>query len=356
MTLPTNNPVKAPDRKPLLLISKLILLGLLVFAAGEMSWRMLGVQPQPSDLMRFAELRRAIQNSAGAVALIGSSRVHCDLDPWVLKREFPDNDFYQLGIDGSSALAMLENLAQDRTFCGHVLCEFSMVQFTTGIGKESIEQRYIRFFRRQPYVDFVGTWISESLSQHSVLLGVTDREFTSLVFAAVKTRTRSGTGNRGNSTQAAPKSGALAEAPPAERERFSPLHRRGMDNSPVIARWERLTRHRGSVDPSGSARQAASWVSAIRGRGGDVVFVRLPVSGSLKTIEDAVYPETERIVQLLEASKITVVDSTTEPTLKEFECADESHLDFDDAEQFSAALARILRDRQLLARAASGGH
>ena len=104
--------VKEP-RSSLLLLVKLILIGGAILAASEASWRVTGAQPLPSDLLAFDRLRGEVRNSSSAVALIGSSRVLCDLDPRVLKRGMPQWNFYQLAITATSALPMLENLAQE---------------------------------------------------------------------------------------------------------------------------------------------------------------------------------------------------------------------------------------------------
>src|ERR1035437_7851563 len=109
----------------MLLIAKLVLICAVPFAAGEVSWRLTGAQPVHSDLLAFDQFRRPSRNSSSSVALIGSSRVLCDLDPKILKCELPKWEFYQLAIDGTSALPVLESLAQDGAFRGLVLCEFN---------------------------------------------------------------------------------------------------------------------------------------------------------------------------------------------------------------------------------------
>jgi len=90
------------------------------------------------------------------------------------------------------------------------------------------------------------------------------------------------------------------------------------------------------------------WVEAVRKHGGDVVFVRMPISGSLKRLTEQTYPDRDHWIQVLAARNITVIDFAKEPTLSMFNCPDESHLDADDAERFSAALAGILKDRKLV--------
>ena len=330
MTLSTNISVEAPDRNRLLLILKLVLIGAVVSVAVEASWRFTGFHPGPSDLVTFDRFYRAARDSPNAVALIGSSRVICDLDPRVLKRELSKWDFYQLAINGTSALPMLENLGHDAAFHGHVLCEFNIPQW---MGEYPFRpNQYVQFIQRRPYLDFLNTWFIETLGQRSALVAAKDWDFF-----------RAFGGHLGLFT-------VLAEPAPRE-DRFIGLHRRGKDNSRAIAWWAQMTRIRGKGD--NGLQHVASWVEAIRQRGGDVIFIRMPVSGSLKRHEDEIYPDRDQIIQSLAGSGINVIDSAKEPALNGFDCPDESHLDADDAGRFSTALARILEDRKLLTRTAS---
>jgi hypothetical protein len=344
MTLPTDSQVEAPDRNRLLLIPKLVFLGAAVFAAGEASWRFAGFQPAHSDLLAFDRVYRAARDSSNAVALIGSSRVLCDLDPRILKRELPKWDFNQLAVDGSSALLMLENLARDARFHGHVLCEFNMSDFMGEYpfrGNDLHQQQYVQFTQRRPFLAFLETWFFETLSQHSALVAVKDWDF----IGVLRTRLASIVRNRAESSSALLPEGVHRD------DRFLGLNRRGKDNSRAIALWAQAERSRGKG--SNGLQRVASWVEAIRRRGGDVVFIRMPVSGSLKRMEGEMYPDRDRFIQSLAGSGINIIESAKEPALSGFECSDESHLDADDAGRFSAALARILEDRKLLTRAAS---
>ncbi len=331
-------------RTGLLLITKLILLSLVVFAACEISWRMTGAQPQRSDLLRFAALRRAVKSSSSSVALIGSSRMLCDLDPKVLKRELPKRDFYQLALDGQQGLPVLEDLAQDNTFHGLVMCEFNAAHVMTEY-PFSNDEEHLRFSRRRPYLAFVRNWLSESMSQHSALVASSNVDFAASLLKAFRRRFLPTATDHGGSSSSSPDQGAaIPEFEPRE-DRFLPLHRRGKDNSRAIATWIRMTEVRPA--PGKTALQLIpSWVKAIRRRGGDVIFIRLPVSGSLRNIEDQRYPRRDQIIQHLAAAGIPVIDFAKEPTLRMFECPDESHLDADDAERFSAALARVLASRK----------
>jgi hypothetical protein len=345
--IPAESQVKAPDRNRLLLIPKLIFTGAAVFAAAESSWRLTGFRPTHRDLLDFDRLYRAALDSPNAVALIGSSRVLYDLDPRILRRELPKCEFYQLGIDGTSALPMLENLALDDRFHGHVLCEFNARHFVAEYPFRDDEfhgLRYVQFIQRRPYLRFLNAWFSETLRQHSALMAAQDQGVDFL--DSLKARLASLGRNRREASR------ALAETAPRD-DRFQGLNSRGKDNSRAIAQWAQIDRSRGKIDANVLLRLVALWVETIRRRGGDVVLIRMPVSGSLKQIEDETYPEADQFIRSLGGSGINIIESAKEPALNGFECADESHLDADDAGRFSTALARILEDRHLLTRAAS---
>lgn len=342
--------IEAPNCRSMLLIAKLVLICAVPFAAGEVSWRLTGAQPVHSDLLAFDQFRRASRNSSSSVALIGSSRVLCDLDPKILKRELPKWEFYQLAIDGTSALPVLESLAQDGAFRGLVLCEFNishLLEVYPSPEREDNRLWYTRFVQRRPY-QYVRTWFYEALGQSSALVAASRTDFTVSLFSTVKNRLAVLAGK-----SRTPKEGLFPAELARREDRFLGLHRRGKDNSRAIARWAQMTRLRSPAYRDSGVKHVASWVQAIRRRGGDVVFIRMPVSGSLRQLEDDAYPDRDQAIESLSASSINVVDFAKESTLSGFDCPDESHLDAEDAERFSAALARILKDRQLLTRAAS---
>jgi hypothetical protein len=349
--------IEAPVRQGMILLAKLILVCVAILAAGEMSWRLTGARPTRSDLLTFAQLRRASQNSANAVVLIGSSRALCDLDPRILKRDMPERNFYQLAIFGTSALPVLEAVAHDETFRGQVLCEFHVsyavdeVPYPATDAIEATGRRYVHFIQQRPYLEFINAWFFEIMSQHSALVAAQEHDFPATMLGAFKNRVALIGRNRVEPLSS--EHGALLPDAASREDRFMVLHRRGRSHeSDNIATEVQIFKNRRKKDSAG-VQQIAAWVEAIRRRGGDVIFIRLPVSGSLQRIEEETYPDQDRTFQSLAANKITFIDYAKEPTLSGFDCPDESHLDADDAERFSAALIRILKDRQLLKRGAA---
>ena len=170
MSLSRQANIATRRRNAVLLISKLVLLAVLVLGACEISWRLIGVQPCLSDLLAFAQLERAALDSSNAVALIGSSRVLCDLDPRVLRHELPKHHFYQLARGGQSGLPMLEELAKTETFRGLVLCDFNEDHVLAEYPFPK-QDEYLRFIHRQPYLAFLQKWLAEILDSTRIIVG-----------------------------------------------------------------------------------------------------------------------------------------------------------------------------------------
>jgi hypothetical protein len=319
------------SRASVLLLAKLCLFCCVAFTACELFWRASGARPEPSDLLGFARLRTAVRNSPDAVALLGSSRVLCDIDPRILARYLPGRRFFQLAINGQSGLPLLEDLAHDDRFRGLVLCEFHPRHFLAEYPFVD-DIPALRFAQRWRYGEFVDAWLTEHVKEHSVVLG---GDLWDLISRKLNPQLP----------------GPRLEQ--SRDDRFLGLSLTGKDNSQLIARWMQMEEEASAKSRAKHFTQKAfervpRWVEAIRRRGGDVVFIRMPVSGSLKYQEERLFPSVGSMMSALVAGKITLIDSAAEAGLNGFECPDESHLDATDATRFSSVLARLLRDRELL--------
>jgi hypothetical protein len=325
-------PIKAarPTRSRLMLVTKVLVVSAVALVACELYWRIDGARPTQSDVLMFARNRQLVRNSTRAVALLGSSRVLAGLDPRVMKHQAPDRDFIQLAISGQSGLPLLEDLAHDPKFIALAVCEYNPAHFWSGYPFRK-DEPFLRYTHQSPYGEFVDTWITEHVKEH--LAFISQNFWESL-------------------------SRKIAPTPPVSvyrrqrDDRFLVLQMAERDNSAQIAQWRQqaaLAWDESSRATGGRAFQRIpEWVAAIRRRGGDVVFVRMPVTGSLKRIEQEYYPNDRELAASLAPQNIVLVDSRLEPALAAFRCADESHLDASDAALFSTAFTSILESRGLL--------
>jgi len=84
-------------------------------------------------------------------------------------------------------------------------------------------------------------------------------------------------------------------------------------------------------------------VEKLRARGGKVVFVRLPVSGGLKALEDRTTPRNQTWDPLLQAAGAPGIYFEDFPELAGFNCPEWSHLSAGDSVEFSKRLVPHLR-------------
>jgi hypothetical protein len=92
------------------------------------------------------------------------------------------------------------------------------------------------------------------------------------------------------------------------------------------------------------------WVDRIRRRGGDVAFVRMPVDGRLRVVEENAFPQTQSLIRDVRARGMVVIDFAEMPG--QFRCPDGSHLEASEADRFSRLLAEELTARGFFQRAA----
>ena len=84
-------------------------------------------------------------------------------------------------------------------------------------------------------------------------------------------------------------------------------------------------------------------VEKLRARGGKIVFVRLPVSGELKSLEDRLSPRSQLWEPLLKRAGVPGIYFEDYPELAGFNCPEWSHLSAGDSVEFSKRLVPHLR-------------
>src|SRR5450432_3278959 len=84
-------------------------------------------------------------------------------------------------------------------------------------------------------------------------------------------------------------------------------------------------------------------VETLRARGGKIVFVRFPVSGELKALEDRLTPRADLWESLLKRTKVPGIYFEDFPELSSFSCPEWSHLSAGDSVEFSKRLVPHLR-------------
>ena len=286
----------------------------------ETFWRSLRYMPANSDLRNFARVRQAADGDPRAVALVGSSRVRYGLNPKSLERVVAGRHFRQLGILGNGAAPVLEDLANDPNFLGLVVCELNPAHWGGGHTFSKLPET-LAFMHPEISGAYLETVLSEQFRERT-------RFFNYNLFIE------------------APRILQHKPVPdPEQPDRFVSFRDLGPTiNEPLINNWVHA-----AVDSGERMKRTAStrfteevqrWVNRIRRRGGDVAFVRMPVDGRLRVVEENAFPQTQSLIRDVRARGMLVIDFAEMPG--QFRCPDGSHLEASEADRFSRLLAEEL--------------
>jgi hypothetical protein len=90
-------------------------------------------------------------------------------------------------------------------------------------------------------------------------------------------------------------------------------------------------------------KDVAAAAQKLRARGGKIVFVRLPVTGGLKVLEDRTTPRNQIWDRVMKDTAAPGIYFEDLPELSSFNCPEWSHLSAGDSVEFSKRLAPHLR-------------
>ena len=328
----------------LMVVTCLLTLG--AATAWEIRCRAWGYSPtlnNTPDL--WAERRNAVQPDS--LVIIGDSRAWFDLDLDEIEHGVGQRPV-QLAIPGSCAYPVLADLANDKDFHGTVICSVVPIMFFAPAGPP-LQNSYKAINRRytQTLAQRASNRLGMLLEEHIAFLKEGDLTLGELL-------ERIPIPNRAGALVAPP-------LPPyfetLDRERRARMFAKCASPGPLQDRvkygWLPLftppppptyiQRGRPFMDGMAHAIEArfadaTSAVQRIRARGGKVVFVRLPVSGELKKLEDRATPRAGPWDRLIKESGAPGIYFEDYPELAGFECPEWSHLSAPDSVEFTHRL------------------
>ncbi|EMR04007.1 hypothetical protein [Cesiribacter andamanensis] len=302
----------------------------------------------PNSKGFWAQQRRLLADDPTATVIIGSSRVQfgIDLDTWAQEM---GRRPVQLSMEGSSPLPILSHLAQDPAFRGSLLVGvtpnlfFSPEQSRGGQKAAKLVAHYLQESPSQR----LGNALNLALESRLVFLDE-DQLGLDRFLEFVELPNREG-----------------VMTMPQWPYHFTTLtkHRqRNMSQAFLNSRqaqlqqlavwrtfmgWEKQAPVLAGEGLARLFEQIRQDTEAIRSRGGRVLFVRMPSTGSYLAFEDARYPREAYWDQLLAKTGCKGYYFSDYPALSGFDCPEESHLTPADAKRFTRSLAEIIRSDKL---------
>ncbi len=305
------------------------ILGFVIILACELSARALGYRPRLTDSEEiWAEQRaRVSQFDGNTVALIGTSRMQVDIDPKELAPYFPGKPVVMLAIAGRRPLAALEDLAEDATFRGVVICD---IDPSWMLPKNWNDQR--------PYIDFYKTHLSAvawiKLQLHLAIVPLKNFCFLHEQFSLARLI-------RGP---------AYRDYVFMRRDRFveAQFDRVGSDLA-RLQKNDKLADHDDGTGTFLSPKEMESHyskveacVKALYKKGGRVIFVRMPTSGKRWESNQRTVPKPLYWDNFAARTQATCIHFKDYASLSGFDCPDTSHLDYRDSARFTKALGELI--------------
>jgi hypothetical protein len=293
-----------------------------------------GFVPSVTDDIPLWSLTRSGvgRNDPGEIVLIGASRIQTDINGEVFAEVFGEPKPKQLAIAANNPLPILDHFARDETFQGLILCDVMPIYFFTGVDTTaSYGAEYVAYAQKDRSWDLAATQLRVFLESRLALrapdvapspaillgllgLGVLPRQY------AVVDACRYVHQNR-----------RPEEVPREYIEQLAAMTERAQ---PASA--ERLDRDLATLNDA---------VLRIQARGGQVVFIVLPVSGLRREAEERRFPRSEFWDKFAARIDAVTIHFDDYPELSGFLGFDGSHLNAPDAAAFTRSFASILKTK-----------
>lgn len=324
-----------------ILVGTVLLLAVLL-TIWEAYWRSYGVRPSISNSYGlWAIQRRRIDAGEGdATVLAGASRLYFDVQLPVWER-LDGRRPIQLSFEGTSPLAVVEDLVADPQFIGRLVIGIAPNVFFSGFAYRG---EVVRYTRKESPSQRVGQWLSERFIEPYVAFDDPDYALQTVLarqpwaarpglhsLSAVRKLAMTGADRNTHlwdKVENDPEYRALARRIWAEEFVPSPS-----DPTPA----EVLKTENEQI-----ARMAKA-VTRLRARGVKVLFVRLPSSGPFLEFENRNYPRTRSWQELLAATGAPGIYFEDYPQLQGYELPEWSHVAHSQADRFTAALVGIIQ-------------
>jgi hypothetical protein len=281
---------------------------------GEHVSRARGQRPSVvDDPISWSLARRAVDDDANVVAFVGTSRMQLAYSAHAFAEAAPNMHGVQLAINGVPAVGILQDLAADERF--HGIAVVDLDEWDVAWGDP--------YAMAKPYVERAHSlWRAPGALANRVLAGYAQEQLAVLAV-----------GGRPILTSLVHARWPAPTWVVADRERISHGDSHLTDATALRAKADkRLTNF-----------DAPALVTQIRAHGGEVVFVRLPISGRLADGFARDYPRARYWDVFAGKTSAHVLHYQDLPATRDLICPDEMHLDAGDEDTFTRALAGALR-------------
>lgn len=328
-----------------------VLIVIAAASAWEFYCRSIGYGPTLNDNEDlWANTRRRVKPES--VVIIGDSRAWFDLDLDELQKGLGKRPV-QLAMGGSCPYPVLADLTDDKNFHGTIICSVTPRLFVAPPGTPPMEraEKAVRRTHTQTPAQRASQYLAMPLEEHVAFLKQEELNLDELLKrlpipnrpgALVRPRLPPyfGTLDRERRARMIEECARPGKLQSTIQQIWLPLFTPPPPPT-YIPKEEFTAKMKDAIEDR--FRDTTAAVEKLRARGGKIVFVRLPVSGELKALEDRTTPRSriwDRVIKDTAAPGIYFEDF---PDLSGFNCPEWSHLSAGDSVEFSKRLVPYLR-------------
>ncbi|GAC1452525.1 MAG: hypothetical protein PVSMB6_04900 [Steroidobacteraceae bacterium] len=323
-----------------ILLGAVLLLALLV-GGWEAYWRAYGVKPGFANSFGLwaIQRRRIDQGEGAATVVISDSRLFFDLELPVWEK-LDGKRPIQLGLEGTSALIFLEDLAADPKFTGRLLVGVAPEVFFGGHGYRA---GALKYFKKESPSQRIGQWLSMRLVEPWLAFDDFDFALDTVLKRQpwpVRPGRTWGMSVRKLAVTEADRNTYMwdkVENDPDYRALMREVWLRDLapsDDDPPPAKVQETAMKQ--------IERAAKAVHTLQARGVRVLYVRSPSNGPYLEHDDRLYPRRTTWDVLLARSGAPGIHFEDYPELQGLEQPEWSHLSHAAADAYTASLYRII--------------
>jgi hypothetical protein len=333
----------------------LLLAVALLSTTATLAWetwaRSAGYRPTLNDTPDlWAQARAAVEPDS--IVLVGTSRMLFDVDLDLLEQGLGRRPT-QLAIVGSSPFPVLEDLASDESFRGTVLLDVVPAMYLAPAGPPmEASQKAVRRYHTWNYAQRWGHQLGTFLETRVAFLKQEDLTLAKLLERLpIPNRAHALVGpamppyfytlDRDRRARMAPEA-AVVGSPLQQRVANGWLPLFTLPPPPRFIPLEQFQAMMGQAMEA-RFRDTAKHITRIRERGGQVVFLRLPVTGPLVEREEQLAPRAATWDRLVKENAVPAIHFDEHPELRGFNCPEWSHLSADDSIEFTRRLVPHLQ-------------
>jgi len=314
-------------------------------AVWESYWRNRGfaVSYNDDEALWAKERSRAYKSRDEATVFIGSSRIKFNLDipTW---EKLTGDEVIQLSLVGTSPRPLLHDLGNDENFRGKLIVDVTERLFfdRNTVARNRSAVKAITYYKEETPSQKMSSLLNHGLEGKFVFLEegkfgldelLKDLEIPDRPGIFTRPRFPKDFGLTTYRRQTYMSKKFLADTNLQKRQCQNWIKTGGLSKQPGI---------------SGDSLEAVfkeikASVDKIRARGGEVIFIRTPVSGPMKEAERVAYPREQYWEKLLAYTKSAGIHYEDDPVTANMICPEWSHLSSDDAVLYTKALVHALQ-------------